>query len=141
MGYYVEYELTLTIGARNIERALEIFNNLHTPEMLQKYARGGAFGGGREEKWYSWVPNPPEPYRTLQEAFANWAIVDDDVDMSIDRETGDFTLRGSYNSKLGQQDFLIEQLAPVLRDARIDVKGEDGRAFAWIVENHQYREE
>lgn len=139
MGYFVEYSLKLAIRPKHFKRALEIFNNLHTPEMLDKYARGGCFGPNGGQKWYSWVNNPAKPYETLKEAFENWDIVEQDVEMYIDEDTQYFIIRGSYENKLGQQDFLIEQLAPVLCNTRINVMGEDGEQFSWIVENHKYR--
>lgn len=141
MGYYIKYELDLIIPRAQIERALEIFNYLHTPEMLKKHARGGSFGGGREEHWYSFVDNPSRPYNTIQEAFENWCIVDEGFIMGTHAETGDFFIHGSYASKWGQQDFLIEQLAPVLRDTRIEVTGEDKMRYLWIVEKHQFSRE
>lgn len=62
MGYYIKYSLKLRIRAKYIPKALEIFNNLHTDEMLIKYARGGLYpNAGKkisESHWYSWVPNP-----------------------------------------------------------------------------------
>ena len=141
MGYYIEYTLKLAIRPKHFKRALEIFNDLHTPEMLDKYARGGCFGSDGGQKWYSWVNNPTEPYETLKEAFENWSIVEQNVNIYIDEDTQDFVISGGYDDKLGQQDFLIEQLAPVLRNTRVNVVGEDGEQWSWIIENHKYRYE
>lgn len=141
MGYYVTYHLNLRIPAQASLRALEIFNHLHTDQMLWRYARGG--GGHtpniQECYWYSWVNNPIKPYETLTEAFTNWNIVENQVTDTIDRETQDFLVSGSYDDKWGQQDFLIQQLAPVLNDTKIHVKGCDGRHFYWSVDNHEYQ--
>jgi len=143
MGYHVGYRLKLRIPVQNFSKALEIFNHLHTDEMLTKYAYGGLHGSYPEKKisdvkWYSWVRNPETPYKTLKEAFENWYIVDDDVEMYIDEKNQDFVIKGTYHNKLGQQDFLISQLAPVLRNTTIEVFGEDSRKYLWIVENGKY---
>lgn len=145
MGYFIEYSLYLKISNKNKKRALEIFNHLHTDEMLLQYAQGGSFIGGednrpvRERKWYSWVENPIEPYKTLEEAFKNWGIVEENV-MVEEKNGCPFTIDGSYYSKIGQQAFLLSQLAPVLKNEVIYVKGEDGSLFAWVIENGEFRE-
>ena len=147
MGYYVDYTLVLRIPAKHFKRALEIFNELHSDEMLLKHARGRCFSSDNDKKsvsdmmWYSWVRNPDAPYKTLKEAFENWAIVEDDVSIYIDEDTHDFVIRGSYENKWGQQDFLIEQLAPVLRNTVVQVSGEDRTQYLWIVEEGEYRQE
>lgn len=95
--------------------------------------------------WYSWVPNPEQPYATLTEAFNNWRIVENnveyttDTDTDTDTETQDFIVSGDYDNKWGQQNFLIQQLAPVLDDTVIHVMGEDHTQYHWAVENHTYR--
>jgi hypothetical protein len=149
MGYCVHYSLQLKISKKNRKEALRIFNYLHTDEMLEKHARGGSFGGAdekkkpvRERKWYSWVNNPEKPYETLKEAFENWDIVrspylDGEEDREED-ENNDFEISGEYNDKLGQQNFLIEMLAPVLKNTVIYVVGEDNECFAWVVNNGQF---
>lgn len=145
MGYFVEYSLYLKISNKNKRKALEIFNHLHTDEMLLEHAKGGSFIGGednrpvRERKWYSWVENPSEPYKTLSEAFKNWGIVEENV-MMEEKNGCPFTIDGCYYSKLGQQAFLLEQLAPILKNEVIYVKGEDGCLFAWVIENGTFRE-
>ena len=144
MGYFVTYDLKLAIRPKNFKRALEIFNNLHSDEMLLQFARGGCYGSNTENKpvsekrWYSWVENSKAPYANLRDAFENWGIVDDNVEFYIDEDTKDFVVRGSYDNKMGQQDFLIQQLAPVLRNTMIEAIGEDGWRFLWKVVNHKY---
>lgn len=143
MGYFITYSLNLRIPAKETQRALEIFNHLHTDDMLTKYALGYSYPTSKPVKdcrWYSWVSNPAKPYQTLVEAFENWSIVETDVCYHTDPETGDFTVSGNYDDKWGQQNFLIEQLAPVLDDTHIQVAGEDGVNYSWQIENHIYTE-
>lgn len=144
MGYCVHYNLHLKISKKNRKEALRIFNYLHTDEMLEKYARGGSFGGAsekkpvRERKWYSWVTNPEKPYETLIEAFENWGIVDSPYFDGENDDENDFEISGEYSDKLGQQDFLIKMLAPVLKNTVIYIIGEDNACFAWVVNNGQF---
>jgi hypothetical protein len=141
MGYYVQYILKLHIKPENIAKALEIFNHLHTPEMLLKHARAISFPKTNkkitEVYRYSWVDNPIEPYASLTEAFDNWWLVNEDKIIS-ENDIDGFTLSGKYTDKIGQQDFLISQLAPVLSDTHIHVLGQDGTKLQWIVKNHLY---
>lgn len=141
MGYLITYNLHLEIKPKHFDRALKIFNHLHSDEMLEKHARGYCSPPGKttwESKWYSWVPNAC--YDNLQEAFENWRIIDR-YDGFIGLQGRRFVVEGRYNCKLGQQDFLLQQLAPVLSPTCVLVTGEDGRAFRWIVERHEFREE
>jgi hypothetical protein len=146
MGFFVDYSLSLRIAHENQQRALEIFNHLHSDEMLQHHARGGSFGSSRNQQpvrerlWYSWVGNPEQPYASLREAFENWGIVDDNVEIVDADDQGAFCISGSYSSKMGQQDFLLEQLAPVLMDAEIPLLGEDGSRIVWVIQDGEFRE-
>ena len=76
-----------------------------------------------------------EPYETLKEAFTNWSIVEIDHKMRISYYTKNFVISGSYYNKWGQQDLLLEFLAPVLEDAYIDVVGEDNARYLWQIKN------
>ncbi len=139
MGYYVEYILKLHIKPENIAKALEIFNHLHSNEMLLKHALAGCYPRNKnipQSYAYSWVNNPKEPYTSLTEAFNNWWLVTEDEIITENNEG--FTISGKYTNKLGQQDFLISQLAPVLSDTHIHVLGQDGTKYQWIVKNHLY---
>jgi hypothetical protein len=120
---------------------LEIFNHhLHSDEMLLQHARGKSFSLDpiqqpvRERMWYSsWVRNPERPYSTLREAFQNWSIVDLNVQIEDDDDQGAFCISGSYDCKWGQQNFLLEQLAPVLMNSEVQVLGEDGAHIVWSI--------
>ena len=144
MGYYIRYSIKLCIPAKYFKKALEIFNHLHSDEMLLKCANSGLCGDIREGekinevKWYSFVRNPKTPYKTLKEAFENWGIVNEKVKMYIDDETYNFVVEGNFDNKWGQQDFLIEKLAPVLRNTIVDVTGEDHTKYFWIVDDGDY---
>ena len=141
MGYYVKYSVKLRIRSADIQKALEILNQLHTPEMLVKHAHGGIWPKDNKPidqiYWYSWVTNPTTPYKTLTEAFTNWGIVDKNTVYEV--KNGDFIVSGDYDDKLGQQEFLIQQLASVLCNTCIHIVGEDNRHCYWIVDDHQYK--
>ena len=140
MGYYIEYILKLHIKPENTAKALEILNHLHTDEMLIKYALAGRFPRNNDIKTsyrYSWVDNPSKPYTSLTEAFENWWLIEEDI-IITENDVDGFNLSGKYTNKIGQQDFLISQLAPVLSDTHIHVLGQDGTKYQWIVKDHVY---
>lgn len=142
MGYNIKYSILFRIHPGHFRKALQIFNQLHTDEMLLAHAHGQCWPktdlSVKESHWYSWVSNPTSPYRTLKEAFDNWRIVEENVTYLIDPETHEFIVSGDYNNKWGQQNFLIEQLAPVLNDVCIHVIGEDNKHYMWNVVNHHF---
>jgi GNAT superfamily N-acetyltransferase len=142
MEYCVKYNLKLRIPGKFYQKAINIFNHLHSDEMLTKYARGGVFPQKTpvsQYYWYTWVSNPSVPYTSLIEAFDNWHIVDPTRQYYFSPRTKNFILSGEYSGKLGQQDFLIEQLAPVLDNMCVQVEGEDNVVNVWIVDRHRYR--
>lgn len=142
MGYKIHYSLEIVIPFEFRNQALQVMNEMHSDSNLQQYAKGRLLLGPSSElpvsqkKWYSWVPNPSTPYLTLQEAFKNWCIVQENVIMS-DGDEGDFHLSGDYNCKWGQQDLLLEFLSPYLNDTEIYIIGEDGDRYTWNI--HQGR--
>lgn len=142
MGYTIKYYLHLEIKPENFKKAIDIFNHIHTDEMLLKYARGSGYKNKDNPvstyRWYSWVSNPDKPYGTLKEAFTNWSIVEIDHRMYINDYTKNFVINGSYYNKWGQQDLLLEFLAPVLENACIDVIGEDNARYLWRIENNVF---
>ena len=144
MGRIANYDLELTIRSGNIDKALMLFNELHTDEMLLKHAQGGLHGSQRdlpirERRWFSWVANPKEPYRSIEEAFSNWGIVDDSIVMEYNEE-GDFFLSGTFEDKIGQQKLLLQQLAEVLEDLIVYVKYDDYGVDIWSIQDHQFYE-
>lgn len=93
-----------------------------------------------QKRWYTYVPNPSQPYKTLEEAFENWRLLDKPkFDRNSEVEGGVFKVTGSYHDKWGQQDFLLQQLAPVLEDTRIHIKTEDEEECDWVIENHTFK--
>jgi hypothetical protein len=146
MGYKVRYSLYLEIHHSNFKKALEIMNHLHSDEMLLKYANGGMYGPDvdklpiREKKWYRWVSNPEKPYSTLKEAFMNWGIVEDNINIYLYEYTGRFVIEGTYDNKIGQQDVLLKHLAPVLENTQIVAIGEDNDIIVWSIIDHEFNE-
>lgn len=135
MGYFVTYDMRLEIKPKYFDQALKIFNNLHSREMLETHALGGKSPSGT--KHYPWVINMH--YDNLQQAFKNWNIIDGGGYVGLRGRR--FVVEGHYRNKLGQQNFLLQQLAPVLSPTCVLVTGEDGEVFRWIIDNHTFREE
>lgn len=135
MGYNVEYEGQIMIKADKKEECLKAINALHHPEELEKNARGGTFQGGEaKERWYSWVTNPgPEGFPDLDAAFKAWNLFDDAwVNEEAD---GCVSVTGGYYCKLGQQEVLLEAIAPFLENTQIECRGEDGALWMWDIKD------
>ena len=148
MGAYANYSLELKIKACNIIEALRLLNELHSDEMLLKHAQDRIYGGNeetlkkpvKERRWYSWVSNPEYPYLTLDEAFDNWNIVEENIISKYD-ENGDFIISGTYDNKIGQQKFFLEYMASVIEDLSISVKFEGhNKIVTWTIKNHVFKE-
>lgn len=145
MGVFCKYSLTLKIKSMKFDEALQLLNELHSDEMLLKHARGGIHGADenrpvKEKKWYSWVSNPDHPYRSLEEAFDNWNLVEEDVTMKFD-EDGNFVLSGKYDNKIGQQSFFLQHMARVIEDMIVIVELDSYKMYTWSIKNHVFTEE
>jgi len=146
--YNIEYSFELLIRPKYFRRALDIFNNLHSDEMLQENAQSiknianKQLYPVRDIYKYKNVDNPSKLFSNLKEAFTHWNIASDNsLNIFIDKLTKDLTIQGKYNDLWYQQDFLLSQLAPVLRDVEIKIKCEDLSNYLWIIEDHEFREE
>ena len=95
---------------------------------------------------YSWVDNPEKPYATLETAFQNWGIVNEDAEYFLDGRTKEFVVKGRFDGKWGQQQFLLEQLAPVLRNCCIRVEFAEldelllgiSSCWFWVIKRHHF---
>lgn len=123
MGYYVDYN-TDDVTIKNCPEALAAINALHTNDMLKAYASGVSFSGGKaNQRWYSWVNNPPEGgFKTLEEAMCAWGF---------NLEDNSFYFTGE---KLGDEGVLFAALAPYL-EGEIYARGEDGAEWGFKFHN------
>jgi hypothetical protein len=127
--------LRLAVAQADEARALEVCNAMHEPAALSLFARSRLHpptGDVVQDRHYACVHNPPAPYASLEEALRNWGVVDA---LAVAREPdGALVFSGTFDGKLGQQDLLLERLAPVLRDVRVDVTGAPrGVSCVWEV--------
>ena len=146
--YNIEYSFELLIRPKYFKKALDIFNNLHSDEMLQENAESiknianKQLYPVRDIYKYKNVDNPSKPFSNLKEAFTHWNIASDNtLNIFINKLTKDLTIKGKYNDLWYQQDFLLCQLASVLKDTEIFIKCEDLSNYLWIIEDHTFRQE
>lgn len=123
MGYYVDYN-TDDVTIKNCPEALTAINALHTNDMLKTYASGGSWSGGEaNQRWYSWVKNPPEEgFKTLEEAMSAWRF---------NLQDNSFYFTGE---KLGDEEVLFTALAPYL-EGEIYGHGEDSAEWGFKFHN------
>lgn len=107
----------------NMEAALERFKSVMLEEsFFERNAKGGSFAGGKcVERWYSWTDT-----NTLRNATS---IIDVLEEFGFHCQTdadGNLMLM-DYDSKVGQEDILLEVLAPYWEPgSNIEWRGEDG---------------
>ncbi len=118
MGYYV----TMEAGEFAIPETPEVLAALHgMDEKLHSFKRGGSFGGERESRHFSWMP---ESLKGFDSVFALFS----DLGFECTTEDGFVHLKG-YNNKTGQEELFLAIVAPFVADGSfIEWEGED-RAF------------
>ena len=140
MGYFIEFNGFIIIKESNIPRALEIANDMHSDENLNKYASGGSWPIDETKpvsayKWYSFVKNIGA-YTTFDSVLRNWHIKIENSYLSAGR----LVYQVSFDSKIGQTDHLLKTLSPVLENTEIVVRGEDRRNFLWKIQDYEFSE-
>ena len=130
MGYYVDMTCyDVVIPKENVDKALKAINGMFTPARLMRDARGGHFDGrAYVERWYSWVTNPPaEGFPDLPAALDAWGFG------ARITEQGDCQVIYSSNEKLGQEDLMLNEIAPyVTPGGSIECRGEDSALWRWL---------
>jgi hypothetical protein len=143
MGYFIKFKCTIPFKRENLKRAVEIANHMHSDEMVSKHAAGGCWppmdGPIQRSRWYSFVTHATT-YLIVPDIFNNWHFRNGpSAYRNLNDTSSDvYIYEGSYDSKIGQVDFLLEQLAEVIEDTTIVVKGEDGAIFHWIIKDHKF---
>jgi hypothetical protein len=131
MGYYVSMQGSASIPADKADACLEAINHLHTPEMLAEHARGGRFDSKEYvERWYSWVDNPPNGrFETLKNAIEAW-------NLRFEEPNDEWRLV-SYDSesKMGQEEFFFQTIAPFVAEGSFECEGEDGHRWRYVFLN------
>lgn len=135
MGYYVDMRCDdVIIPKKNIAKALKAINGMFTPERLKREARGGSSTG---EKWYSWVKNPPEGgFPDLATALSAWSFETSVLD------SGDLALDYFSGEKLGQEDLMLQEIAPYVDEGGfIECRGEDNAIWRWYFDGKKIIEQ
>jgi hypothetical protein len=126
MGYNIEImDSDAYIPADQIEAACRGMEPMMQPEQVAKNGQGGSWGGGvQSQVWYSWVDDKVcrdlLARNDLKSFLEHWGFdcfKDTNGDLHIDH----------YDSKSGQEDLMLQNLAPfVAKDTSIAWRGEDG---------------
>lgn len=123
MGYYINQRAgQFCIKKKNFAAALAAIKAL----ALNTKAMGG--GSSTGEKWYSWV-NTAEfvNAKTLDEALGAWRW-----GPGFDKKTGDLTSLSFDGEKLGDDEILLDAIAPYVEpESFIEIEGEDGALWRW----------
>ena len=138
MGYYVEAEISCA-KIEDTEGALKAINALHTPqEMQENHAHGGRYSDGEmQERWYSWVENPPKGgFKTLQDALTAW-----NFDYESYEDLGTCEIHHDECEKWGNQDVFWENVIPFMHDdVCVTYTGEEDDVWEYTKENGEFHE-
>ena len=123
MGYYMSQRAgKICIKKENFVAALAAIKALATkPEQM-----GG--GSSTGEKWYSWVTtNDFLKANSLEDALGAWRW-----SCSISEDTGDLVELNFDGEKLGNDEILLEAIAPFVEPGGyLEMSGEDDALWRW----------
>ena len=150
MGTRICYKMEgLEIKKKDVGNVLAAINDLHSDEMLLKYATAGMSGEGVEElpvrkrKWYSYVGNPRDDsgFVDLDDAFHCWGLRDE-CDKTDYMDNGSYLLSSIeiYGPDIDYR-VLLKAIAPFLENGiRMRVYGPSW-AKALVVKDGVFSEE
>lgn len=124
MGYHITQRASeFKIKSENKAKALEAIKALAT----QTSRMGG--GSSTGERWFAWVPTEDfVKATTLPEAMGAWRW-----SVSEDEKTGDIIDIGFNGEKLGDDEILLEAIAPYVEPGSyIEIEGEEGALWRWL---------
>lgn len=132
MGYNIELiDRDFFIAAEDKEAALNAMYDMWTPEKDASMS-GGSWGpNGAEKKWYSWMNNSAEAFRSrsiesLEKAIYEWGY---DPETDDDGNIIDLYFEGG---KIGDEDQMFAAIAPFVRQGSyLDYRGEEGAVWRW----------
>lgn len=129
MGYYVSIdEGSFKIKHENMDAALDTLKVLNATTPASKKRGGGWHGGKQTGAWFSWMPESFDHYESVTEALSDMGF-----EYMFD-ERGDLVVNG-YDSKIGQEDEMIDAIAHLIEDGAVYWRGEEGDHWAWVFEN------
>lgn len=126
MGYYVSIEDgSFKIKHENMDAALDALKVLNATTPASKKRGGSYSGGGQTAAWFSWMPESFEHYEKVEEVLSDMGF-----EYSFDAR-GDLVVNG-YDSKMGQEDEMIDAIAHLIEDGAVYWRGEEGDHWAWV---------
>lgn len=122
MGYFItSYEIDVKISVSKADAALIEMKRINGPEFDQ-YKCGG---DGQRVKWYSWMPESFDEFKTIDEFL-------ECVGFEGTKRDSDFVTLGHYDKKTGSEDVFMHFLAPFIEAGSfINWRGEDGGMWRW----------
>lgn len=143
MGYYVSTvssKFTFKPGTDLTAVLQDVQKNMFSDHALETHARGGAWPWYGKDiadvAWYSWTNSrecraATDIYQIIEQFFETVDIADDRMSFEV-----------YVDNKIGQEDVLLEFLAPYLEDgSHLRYRGEDGDLFGWRVQDGALLEE
>jgi hypothetical protein len=128
MGYYVY----LTSASFDIPDTPEVRNALRELDKRDDLKRGGSFGGGKEDKWFSWMNEPWAHHESIDPIFQQLGF-DTYCCVLKPGEHASVQLL-SYDSKIGQEALFLAAVAPFVKaGSYLEWRGEDGEAWRHYV--------
>lgn len=125
MGYYTTL-VSSTTKFEMSEENIDLFVKL--AQWLVDHEQEHGNGGSSTTRWYSWI-NASDLQETIDKRdpagfFEAW-------DFFIDSDSDEYFYVAAYNSKSGQEEFMLSVMAPCL-DGEMQWMGEDGFQYGFI---------
>ena len=134
MGYYVDYEGTISYPRADEQRLAEALWNLNHQHDLKNGGRHPKQGDPYEDNWFSWLPS------RWHEDEPSVAEVLELLGFTVDETLPDeerITYVVAYNNKIGDEDKFIATLAENGAEITLYCRGEDGEGWRWRSENNE----
>jgi len=132
VGYYVDYEGTISYPRADEQRLAEALWNLNHQHDLKNGGRHPKSGDPYEDNWFSWMPtrwHEDEPSVAKVLEMLGFTVDETNPFDIIDGENIYYTV--AYNNKIGDEDKFIATLAEHGADVTIYCRGEDGEGWRW----------
>ena len=128
MGYYVY----LTNVSFTIPDTPEVLAALRELDKRDDLKRGGSFGDGKEDKWFSWMNIPWTHHESIEPIFQQLGF--DTYRCVVGTDQHESVQLLSYDSKIGQEALFLATVAPFVEPGSfLNWRGEDGEAFRHYV--------
>jgi hypothetical protein len=130
MGYYVDYQGTITIPSDKRDAILDALKNLNHQHDLKRGGRSPATGDPYEDKWFSWMPS------RYHETVSTPEEVLELLGFDLTPKTSQ-TYTVYYSDKTGAEDVFLDTLVSAGGVVDLTCSGEEGEHWLWQTSNGQ----